>query len=85
MNVERDEPPGVVRYALVHTARHGALQVRLPPELRERDIIRVSVGRFADGMTVVNLYTRPDYGYAYNVDCPEFSEWGHLPPEEGTT
>lgn len=79
MNLEGNEHIGVVHYTIICTGRHGALLVRLPPELQEKDIIRITVGELPDGMTIVNLYTQRDFGYAYNVTCPEFSEWGYLP------
>jgi len=79
MNDTGNETVKVVHYYLVCTERYGTLLVRLPPELREEDIIRVTVGELPDGMTLVNLYTQRDFGYAYNVTYPEFSEWGYLP------
>ena len=66
-------------YHIVHTKEHGALWVKLPPELSEKDIVRVTVGELPGGELIVNLYTERNFGYAYNVTCPRFSEWGYLP------
>lgn len=66
-------------YHVVHTREHGALRVKLPPELSEKDIIRVTVGELPGGELIVNLYTERNFGYAYNLSCPQFSEWGYLP------
>ena len=66
-------------YHVVYTEKYGPLLVRIPPELSERDVIRITVGVLPGGELIVNLYTAADFGYAYNVTCPEFSEWGYLP------
>ena len=79
MEGEQNVPGEVVIYHLVCTERHGALLVRFPPDLAETDIVRVTVGELPDGEVIVNLYTEADFGYAYNVTCPAFSEWGYLP------
>ena len=66
-------------YHVVYTDKYGPLLVKFPPELSERDIIRITVGVLPGGELIVNLYTQADFGYAYNVSSPEFSEWGYLP------
>jgi hypothetical protein len=66
-------------YHLVYTEKHGPLLVRFPPDLSKGEIIRVTVGELPGGELIVNLYTEDDFGYAYNVTCPRFSEWGYLP------
>ena len=66
-------------YHVVHTKEHGTLRVKLPPELSEEDIVRVTVGELPGGELIVNLYTERHFGYAYNITCPRFSEWGYLP------
>jgi len=66
-------------YRLVCAEGYGLLLVQYPTDLAEEDIIRVTVGRLPDGEIIVNLYTEANFGYAYNVTCPEFSEWGYLP------
>jgi hypothetical protein len=64
---------------IVYTDRHAFIQVRYPPDLAKEDVIRITVAELPDGELIVNLYTEPDYGYAYNVTAPELSEWGYLP------
>ena len=66
-------------YQVVYTEKHGPLLVKFPPDLSKREIIRVTVGELPGGELIVNLYTEADFGYAYNVTCPRFSEWGQLP------
>ena len=66
-------------YRLVYAESYGLLMVQYPPDLAEEDVIRVTVGRLPGGETIVNLYTEANFGYAYNVTCPNFSEWGYLP------
>ena len=66
-------------YHVVYTEKYGPLLVKFPPELSEGDIIRITVGVLPGGELIVNLYTEVDFGYAYNVTCPRFSEWGYLP------
>jgi len=66
-------------YHVVYTEKYGPLLVQFPPEQSEGDIIRITVGVLPGGELIVNLYTEVDFGYAYNVTCPRFSEWGYLP------
>ena len=66
-------------YHVIYTEKYGPLLVKFPPELSERDIIRITVGVLPGGELIVNLHTAADFGYAYNVTCPRFSEWGSLP------
>ncbi len=68
-----------VVYHVVYTEKYGPLLVKFPPELSEREIIRITVGVLPGGELIVNLYTERNFGYAYNVTCPRFSEWGSLP------
>ncbi len=43
--------------------------------------LRTGWGQFPDGMEVIYLYDRGDdnFGYAVNLQCAEFSEWGYAP------
>ena len=66
-------------YHVIYTEKYGPLLVKFPPDLSERDIIRITVGVLPGGELIVNLHTEADFGYAYNVTCPRFSEWGSLP------
>ena len=66
-------------YHVVYTEKYGPLLVQFPPNLSEGDIIRITVGVLPGGELIVNLHTEAGFGYAYNVTCPRFSEWGHLP------
>ena len=68
-----------VVYHVVYTEKYGPLLVKFPPDLSERDVIRITVGVLPGGELIVNLHTEADFGYAYNVTSPRFSEWGHLP------
>jgi hypothetical protein len=79
MTTNQDQPVEVVLYHVVYAEGYGALLVQFPPDLTENNIIRVTVGQLPDGEVIVNLYTEPNFGYAYNVSCPAFSEWGYLP------
>ena len=67
------------KWHVVYTERHGAIRVKYPPGLSKERVIRITVGELPGGEMIVNLYTEADYGYAYNVTCPAFSEWGYLP------
>ena len=79
MTKDGDQAVEVTIYHVVYAEGYGALLVEFPPDLNERDVIRVTVGQLPDGELIVNLYTEPNFGYAYNVTCPDFSEWGYLP------
>ena len=43
--------------------------------------LRCGWGQFPDGMEVIYLYDRGDdnFGYAVNLQVPDFSEWGYAP------
>ena len=64
---------------LVYAEDYGCLLVEYPQELKRDEIVRTTVGQLPNGEVIVNLYAEAGFGYAYNVSCPECSEWGALP------
>lgn len=51
----------------------------------ERAGLTAGTGTFPDGQRVIYVYDRHDggFGYAWNVDDPDLSEWGYAPVDDG--
>jgi hypothetical protein len=50
-------------------------------EFTQRPGLRVSMGTFEDGTRVVSVFDTADdrFGWAFNLDVPDFTEWGCAP------